>query len=787
MENQSSQNIQSSSQTFHVSYFMCPKHKHEKELKFVMQKDMPNLQELYCSSCLIEKTSQLKGKSIEIMNLDFVFTEILKNSKKFSEELNPIIDEFQKKQEQISKNDFKAMFESLISKREEFRKIMTKFRSDIDVLCNNFERLFDKRLESLFYESLIAIESKLSSFKQTFEILRLKLTAYSQDLASIFQSVDNVETFKQHVSMVLKDLKSIKESRLIKLMNKGIHSAPMNSHIAESFTNNRELELELTALTDNVISTMTQKYIDLQQRLKNLNMKFEKNLNTTQPDLEQLSKSKDIQSLKKNLTEPLLVKEGSSHSADPSTKEEFSRLDHTVHRLEGKPQTIWADPADESIEVFEREIARYYEQERAKNGGRADQPGLRLNVVLEEKYLKKDPAKAEKNDQEDDKLRKYANSLMLKAQGKGKPEESGSDAEYVSDDENEKELDDITLEREIRRHLHSKATTEPRIFKRIMKSKKPNSRIKGKEIENEIAKFSKMLLERPPKKKSGIGKEDDENVFIFVNNGKQVVAEPKEVKRAFKEQLIQYLTVKEPDEEAQEKIAELVPKIEVNYKNRKVDISTIIQVEETVGEFLRSYFSKEIIKYRIERRKLWDRDAATNYEDVCREFLFKYYNMFKGIKRVLLRKLNVSKDLFNDSKKIWIDKGHVELLWYGFKAKAQKTPAVLHKTISEDELGEILEEVNLLMKETLEKYMAQFKDKTKREKHYFYEIVSARIFDQIYKAYQVEEEDILYSLTAHDEITNEENQRLYEEIENTVVRLVFPEYKIVIKGDESDT
>lgn len=146
----------------------------------------------------------------------------------------------------------------------------------------------------------------------------------------------------------------------------------------------------------------------------------------------------------------------------------------------------------------------------------------------------------------------------------------------------------------------------------------------------------------------------------------------------------------------------------------------------------------------------------------------------------MLKKLNINKEMYNHSKKIWIERGHTELIWISFKAKAQKTP-INQRTIGEEELVEILDEMLMLMKETLDKYNNQFKNKTKREKHFFYELVSARIFDQLYRAYQVEEEDILYSLMCFDEITNEENLRTYEEIESTVAKLVFPEYKLEIK------
>ena len=66
-----------------INYLKCTKKDHKNmELKFILESQVPDIEELFCTMCLKEKTSDGKQKIPEINNLQTIFSDILKSSKK---------------------------------------------------------------------------------------------------------------------------------------------------------------------------------------------------------------------------------------------------------------------------------------------------------------------------------------------------------------------------------------------------------------------------------------------------------------------------------------------------------------------------------------------------------------------------------------------------------------------------------------------------------------------------------------------------------------------------------
>jgi hypothetical protein len=274
------------------------------------------------------------------------------------------------------------------------------------------------------------------------------------------------------------------------------------------------------------------------------------------------------------------------------------------HRFEDRVNQNWRDPADEPLSGFEREITRCLSEELLPQNIKFNPATLKLNPLFKSKVSlfggnikeqvkensnKKNDSSTENkktkrdSQEESEKLKKFANSIIQKAQNQqtkpqngqspntsvtaaeSKPEEESNSDEYVSDDDNDKDIEELLFEREARKQLHSRLSLEPRIFKRIVKSKKPNSRTRDKSLKNEIAKlFGEKTKDGEP--------QTEDDIFIVLNNGVNPSTDPRELRKAFHQQMMQYLSVRDPSPKTQERLGEIGKRIEVTYKQRKLGI-----------------------------------------------------------------------------------------------------------------------------------------------------------------------------------------------------------------------
>lgn len=334
------------------------------------------------------------------------------------------------------------MFNSLISKRDTFKKIISDFRKTVQKLTEDYERLLHKHLEAMFYESLMTIENRLTTFKQTFEILKLKLTTYSQEMPSYLNTSENADQFRSNISMVFKDLSKLKDSKLIKQMKKSINSRNTTSTIADKFSQSKEVETDVQSVTLKIMTVLSEKIFELQHSLKapkhNTNLlqsTLEKSDSTGLSDLKNpdlFNTSSTASTIRKDINEPLLASKDSY--ADSVGKREDHRNDEP-HRIDDRFNQAWTDPADETIESFEKEIYRCLAEELNPQNIKLNPSTLKLNPLFKSKVTlftnqkdpkdttpkksdssteKKNPPKKNSVD-ESEKLKKFANSIIQKA------------------------------------------------------------------------------------------------------------------------------------------------------------------------------------------------------------------------------------------------------------------------------------------------------------------------------------------------------------------------------------
>jgi len=210
------------------------------QLKFISKREYPNISHIYCSICLKWTEEHINLNEMEIISLDDVFGDTVSLTPKYMAEFEPIMIKLKAKHEQMTKNVFKSMFQSVISKRERFRKTIQEFKMENFHLCQQYEEFFENRLEAQFYQSFFAIESRLSSFTDSFE--------------RSFNIAQDVPQFCQNVSKVLKDFNSLQSSNLLKLMKKEIDEYFTHSEIFENFNADYAVENELSMWFSSVLN-----------------------------------------------------------------------------------------------------------------------------------------------------------------------------------------------------------------------------------------------------------------------------------------------------------------------------------------------------------------------------------------------------------------------------------------------------------------------------------------------------------------------------------------------------
>lgn len=487
MNVKSNQNQKQETLQAQIVYPKCLKEGHGlMDLKFIDRTEINNIQHIYCPLCLEEHFSTSKTKVFDIISLDQIIREINLVSQEYSDRLEPMIGNFHRKHQEISENDFRNMFEELTLRSEDFKKVLDNFQSHIAVLCGNFERLFQKRLEAIFYESLIDIDAKLSSSKKTFEILRLKIRSYSNDVTSFFKTDNDLTKYCENINSMIKDLAALKNSSLPQQISNLIYKVPVTSHIVEKFRTSCNFDTEITHLTESIIACLSQKFKSMQHDLNVAIIKLNQGY--------QASKSKQ---------------------SDPKK----SKPDDIVH--DSNCQCHHHHHEDEEDEEQEQEEEQEHEEEEPTDPipppmdkGSLTEPLLAKTPPPQENFENK--TDTEKNDeaQENNKetqkedgseqLRKFAASLMLKAEKRAKGEEKN----VRDEDSPKKDKDDLRKELSGTKEERNKTVYDSlRVSKKITKPKRSK-----KDLDQKLGRYigldgQKKLLK---KEKISLAKASDE-------------------------------------------------------------------------------------------------------------------------------------------------------------------------------------------------------------------------------------------------------------------------------------
>ena len=87
----------------------------------------------------------------------------------------------------------------------------------------------------MFNQSFHDIHSRLSSFKDTFEILRLRLNSYEQDIPKVLTSSPDPLQYSINVGMAVKDAQGLKMSKLKDLLSQLPKDIPLSTQALEKF------------------------------------------------------------------------------------------------------------------------------------------------------------------------------------------------------------------------------------------------------------------------------------------------------------------------------------------------------------------------------------------------------------------------------------------------------------------------------------------------------------------------------------------------------------------------
>ena len=831
--------VEKESSDLNVNFLRCSIKGHNNlQLKFISKREYPNISHIYCPICLKRAKEHINLNEMEIVSLDDVFEDTVSLTQKYMAEIEPAMAKLQAKHEQMAKNDFKSMFQSVISKRERFRKTIQGFKMEISRLCQQYEEFFEKKLEAQFYQSFFSIESRLSSFKDSFEILRLRLNSYNQELEKSLSIAQDIPQFCQNVSRVLQDFNSLQSNNLLKLMTNGIDEYLSNNSIVENFNANYAIEKELSSWFSSILEKFSDK----------------------------------IDSLQKELIED--KKKPNDESKKEINSKEVNQGKKAVKKDKKAPQQVWADPADESIEIFEREIAKFYqgdlikkllkeiEKEEAENNKLQNQEENEIRNQRKENEVK-EPAKASKEVKEENSTKKEGplqNRENVKENNKGKTsieinnavdieekiqkimENGDSDENYISeeeDDEGDGE-DKGVLHRELIYRIRN--NVQPEIFTRLFKSRK-YLRKSDRHLRLGIVKFSQTSIDKNPRNQRREDINDDEEghciSFATVTNkdkgnyathqvssgtkykdtieskdknsndnqklkGKesQGIKESKKIsnKNATRKEKIVNITTKDPlmdfisqlkketaNPDAFQSLQKLMRQIKLNSidKNKRLVAEDILAIQNFIGEFLRQNNIKNLLEYRKKRRQFNDNDEAMKYNYVCRDFFVKYYNHYKSIKSMFLEELGISKKTFNSGYKYWVENGHNYLTWSRFKSKIQKATVIESKQIiKSSDLKGILNQLLYFVKDPFGEFKEDIVKTKKKERYLLVELLLARVYDSAFFAFQIEEEDILASLKVCSGPHGKEAQKLYEEFEGIIANIMYPGSKIQVNYED---
>jgi len=823
----SAKNSQKDSLDLPITFLHCPHKGHENlELKFVSKKEFPNVSHLYCSSCLSDPTKAPSVDKQQIISLVEIFKETVAKSNQYMAQLDPVMANIQRRQEENTKKDFKTMFQSVITKRETFRQTIADFKMDLAKLCQRYEAYFEKQLETMFYKSFFAIETRLSSFKNTFEVLRLRINSYSQELSRSFNSGQDAAQYCQNISTVLKDLEGLKSNSLVKMMNKAIHNLPSNGPIIENFNAN-------SAIEDDIEDTFNQAFDLLCEKIECLEKGLE-----PKPKIPKEKSLKPIEAAKEDSKEG---EKGNTQGVGGQAK---------------PPQQIWADPADESIEIFEREIAKFYqgdlikrlsgaydkeEEDKKENeevkdedvgvvdseGGAENKENIKQEVKEDGEERKMDKSVKDNKEVIREKMNEYMH-----------PAGTESDGSYVSDDEEDEEEEEEeegeeegTIQREVIYQL--KNSVQPEIFRKLFKSRK-FLRKSDRHLRLGLVKLSQTIVDdKKPKSKETIkeakevkeirdkeetpNNKDNTAVPAITNTTeaqKQPVKEqPKETNKvAVKEKeqapkkekkrelakkasevhrdpLMDFLAQLEkeiPNPEVFEKLQKLVKKVKVTGdKNKRLTAQSILAIQDFVGEFLRENHVNNVFEYRKKRRQFNDNEEAMKYNYVCRDFFIKYYSHYKKVKSMFLEELGISKQGFNNDYKYWLERGHTYLAWSRFKSKLQKASKTeATKIINSGDLKAILTQLLYFLKDPLGEFKDDIVKTKKKERYLLVELLLARVYDRAFFSFQLEEEDILGSLNVCFGPPGKEAHQIYEEFESIIANVMYPEMKVQVNYED---
>jgi len=456
-----------------IVYPKCLKEGHGlMDLKFIDRTEINNIQHIYCPLCLEEHFSTSKTKVFDIISLDQIIREINLVSQEYSDRLEPMIGNFHRKHQEISENDFRNMFEELTLRSEDFKKVLDNFQSHIAVLCGNFERLFQKRLEAIFYESLIDIDAKLSSSKKTFEILRLKIRSYSNDVTSFFKADNDLTKYCENINSMIKDLAALKNSSLPQQISNLIYKVPVTSHIVEKFRTSCNFDTEITHLTESIIACLSQKFKSMQHDLNVAIIKLNQGY--------QASKSKQSDP-KKSKSDDIVHDSNCQchrhHHEDEEYEEEEEPTDPSPPPMDKGSLT---EPllANTQKESFENKTEDTLQTEEV-------QINQENNKIPEGEKVEPEPPKEDGSEQ----LRRFAASLMLKAEKRAKGEEKN----IRDEDSPKKDRDDLRKElsgiKDYEKQYRNKAVYDSlRVSKKITKPKR-SIKQREKDIDQKLGRY----------------------------------------------------------------------------------------------------------------------------------------------------------------------------------------------------------------------------------------------------------------------------------------------------------
>ena len=408
------------------TYPKCSKQGHNfLDLNFISRKEMNDVKSFYCSKCVKELFPEMNTNTYEIISLDDLFEIISSFTNLYSEQLDPLVENYYRKYQEVSENDFREMFEELTYRSEDFRKTLDGFQNKIAILCTNFETLFQKRLETLFYESLINIDVKLSASRKAFEILQLKLRTYGANIDNNLREEQDIDIYQKKINLLLKDFGALKNNNVLEELDQIGRLGLTSSSVVDKFRNGCNFDSQIGNISENILAYLTQKFKVMQRELNlsiiKLNHDYQSSKSSNQKDQrgsENIIRKRDenenehhndenerednidvisnLESIKASLTEPLLTSN-------------IDDLDHRNNDLEEINQTRSTSNSAPLYNLIAKEANS--EAYISRNSTSDKGPKEEVNNAYELKLNALNALNAEQ-------LRDFAASLILKVEKK---------------------------------------------------------------------------------------------------------------------------------------------------------------------------------------------------------------------------------------------------------------------------------------------------------------------------------------------------------------------------------